>query len=96
MAFKTIAEVRQANKASGNHWFDRSSMRHFNTRIESKLYKGGYFITSESMRLDPARRYTVRKALSDGSIQTVGEFHWYLRKSDAINAIIYAQMGLVK
>jgi hypothetical protein len=97
MVFKTIADVRAANRANGGNWFSRGTMRFFGARIESKLYKGGYFITSESyLNKNSQRKYSVRKALSDGSIVTVGEFNSFTWKIDAINHLRYAQMGLVK
>ena len=75
--FKTFAEVKAANKAIGNHWFERSTMRFFNSVIESRLMDGGFFITSERMELEFPKRYTVREAMPDGDIKTVGQFQGY-------------------
>ena len=75
--FKTLAEVKAANKANGNHWFERSTMRFFNSVIESGLLRGRFFITSERRELDFPKRYTVREVLADGDIKTVGEFQGY-------------------
>ena len=69
--FKTLAEVKAANKANGNYWFERSTMRFFNSVIESRLMDGGFFITSERMELTFPKRYTVREAMPDGDIKTV-------------------------
>lgn len=87
MPFKTLAEVRAANKAIDNHWFERGSMKFFNTRFESKLIGGKYFITSEAQSLDRVRKYSIRAANEDGSIETIGEFHSYITKQDAIEAL---------
>jgi hypothetical protein len=84
--FKTMADVRAANRLIGNHWFERSTMRFFKCRIESTLVRGQYFITSEE-RPDGPRRYSVRCAKPDGTIDTVGEFFAYLTKEDARDAI---------
>lgn len=78
MPFDTISQVKAANKAIGNHWFDRGSMRFFNTKIESKLYGGRYFITSEQFVGSTGagrRKYSIRYVNDDGSIDTVGEFN---------------------
>ena len=75
--FQTMAQVKAANKAIGNHWFERSTMRFFNSRIESGLLRGRFFITSERRELDFPKRYTVREVLADGDIKTVGEFQGY-------------------
>jgi len=75
--FKTLAEVKAANKAIGNHWFERSTMRFFNSKVETGLLRGRFFITSERMELTFPKRYTVREAMPDGDIKTVGEFQGY-------------------
>jgi len=75
--FQTMAQVKAANKAIGHHWFERSTMRFFNSVIESGLLRGRFFITSERRELDFPKRYTVRRAQADGSIETVGTFQGY-------------------
>ena len=83
--FQTIAEVRAANRAADLHFFDRHTMNYFHSRIESKLYGGRYFITSEAdyyLSTFP-RRYTVRRANDDGSIDTVGDFQAYATIDEA-------------
>jgi hypothetical protein len=81
--FKTMADVRAANKAIGNHWFEKSTMKFFNSRVESRLLGGRYFITSERRELTFPKRYTVREVLPDGGIKTVGEFQGYTLLEDA-------------
>lgn len=72
--FQTIAQVRQANRDAGNHFFDRSTMRFFASRVESGLYAGRYFITSEKAGFDSQqRRYTIREAMPDGDVRTVDD-----------------------
>lgn len=84
--YRTMDDVIAANRAIGNHWFDASTMRFFKTRIESGLVAGKRFITSEKGP-DEVRRYTVREAQPDGTIDTVGEFQQY-RTRDAARAAI--------
>ncbi len=74
--YSTMADVIAANESIGAHWFDRSSMRFFKTKIESRLICGHRFITSEKGP-DEVRRYTVRDARPDGTIDTVGDFQGY-------------------
>ncbi len=92
--YANIADIKRANKALGHYFFEPDTMRFFNSRVGSKVYGGRYFITSEqrepypyrdmSGNLQPAteRRYTIREAMPDGSISTVGDFH-SLSKSEA-------------
>lgn len=82
--YRNLSDVIAANEAIGNHWFDRSTMRFFNTKIESNLIAGHRFITSEKGP-DGVRKYTVREACPDGTIDTVGEFqaHSTLRQAKA-------------
>lgn len=83
---RTLADVKAANKAAGSHWFDRDSMTFFNTRIESKLLAGNYFITSELLHGFP-RRYSIRQAQPDGNIATIGEFQGFTTRAAAMAAI---------
>lgn len=88
MKRRTMADVRAANRAAGMCWFDRGSMAFFGSRIESNLIGGAYFITSEKgAHASDARRFSVRKALANGSIETVGEFRAYAMRDDARDAI---------
>lgn len=71
--YHSMSDVMAANAAIGNCWFDRSTMRYFKTKIETGLIAGHRFITSER-REGERRRYTIRDAAPDGSVNTVGEF----------------------
>jgi len=82
--FRTIAEVRAANKAAGQYFFERATMRFFRSIVESGLYAGRYFVTSErGPHDDSPRRYSVREAEPDGGIETCGDFQEYLTIEDA-------------
>ena len=76
----SISEVRRQNKAIGHHFFDKESVRFFNSRIETKgnLIKNKYFITSEqfvsSTGEKAPRKYTIREN-NNGKIDTVGKFN---------------------
>lgn len=75
--FHTVAEVKKANRALGHHWFSPSTMRFFKTHIVKGHYGGRliqsrFFITSDDV-WGLGRRYIIRAALDNGSVETVGE-----------------------
>ena len=80
--FSTASEIKAASKAAGSHFFDRSTMRFFRSRILPTVYHGPggcYFVTSEqyigSQYTEP-RKYTVRKFdVETADIDTVGPFN---------------------
>ena len=90
MSFTRIAEVKRANAAAGEHFFEPAEMAFFRSRIESELVDGRWFVTSEQMpeglRESPLgpRRYTVRLVRRDGTIGTVGEFQGFDSAGDAL------------
>lgn len=88
--FNSINEIKQANKRIGHHWFDPDTMSFFNSKIESDVIYGKYFITSEMcgigflgefMGMNPSptylRKFSIRIANEDGSIDTVGDFQQF-------------------
>lgn len=70
--FKSIAEVKAANKALGHNWFEPATMRFFGTVIETPLIGGRHFITSDKMEPGDEKRYAVRQVNENGSVETVG------------------------
>ncbi len=83
----TIADVRTFNRLAGRCWFSAESMKFFNSKIESELYKGYYFITSERMELDYPKQYTIRHLHADGHISTASKFQEFNNIEDARNFI---------
>ncbi len=73
---KTLAEFK---KVYTGHFFDRKTMKFFNSRIESGLLKGRYFITSESNMRNTERFYNVREITQrengEWTINTVSDFN---------------------
>lgn len=94
--WQTIGNIRYANQQLGHHFFDRSTLSFFGSRIGSTVYGGRYFITSEQDQSYGSigaawggeRRYTIRQAHADGSITTVGEFGQYASRSGAHAAAV--------
>ena len=81
--FDSMEDLIEANKSAGNYWFSPSTMAWFGSRIESGLIGGRYFVTSEQGPDEP-RRYSVREAQSDATIETVGEFYAYRTVEEAL------------
>jgi hypothetical protein len=72
--YHDIDAVKKANADAGQHFFEPSTMRFFRSRISEGLEAGRYFVTSEQFDYDAPRLYSVREALSDGSIEDVSGF----------------------
>ncbi len=82
--FRTIADVRRANKAAGHHFFERDTMRFFASIVERGLYGGRFFVTSERGPVaKDTRRYTVREVSQDGKVSTRGAFQAHRFIEDA-------------
>ena len=79
MSYFTIAQIKRANADAGHHFFERSTMRFFDSRIASRHPIGGrYFVTSERFSLAYPRLYTVRECGENGHVNTVGKFQAYI------------------
>ena len=89
----TIQEVIRHNKEIGHHFFDKGTMEFFNSRIESELLYGRYFITSEWIGLEGfPRKYTVHYYTTEtGNITTVGKFQAYDTLESAIQAVEFLE-----
>jgi hypothetical protein len=79
--FASMRDVRECARICSSHFFDKDSMRFFNSRIGDSAYgdgKGGaYFVTSEkgpsNVRSYSVRRYDPKRC----GIETVGKFQQY-------------------
>lgn len=79
-------------RSSGGHFFDRDTMRFFNSRVmRERLYNATttdvYFVTSEVDFYGRDRRYTVRVLRAEGSIDEVGAFRQYASRNGAVRAM---------
>ena len=72
--YNTMTEFKNKNKSEGYHFFDDDTMEFFNSKIETSLFSDDTFITSEQGPHHNSKKYTIRKALADGSVETVSEF----------------------
>jgi hypothetical protein len=86
--FNNVNEVRSFNKSIGHHWFDKSSMRFFNSHVNGadKLINGRFFISSEQFNSESPRLFTIRIARPNGEVDTYGEFQAYKTRKEAIKA----------
>lgn len=86
--FETMEEVIEAHEAADKHFFDESAMRFFNSKIESELIEGKYFVTSAYRLENDPKRYTVRKVNADATdISTVGKFQEFESLKEALEFI---------
>jgi hypothetical protein len=78
--------IKAKNYEIGHHWFDKDTLRFFNSKIPKEAIKKGnhaYFITSETNPSDKTA-FTIRKAdLKTGKIDTEGEFFKFETRSEA-------------
>jgi hypothetical protein len=93
--YSSIEEIREANAATGHHWFDADTMRGFGTRLgDGRVYGGRLFVSSDYTGFDrTSRAYTVRIALPDGSIDSLGEFLEFPTRASAHAAARAAAAG---
>lgn len=85
----SIDEIVAANESTGQVWFSEETMRWWDTVIHKRVYGGRYFVTSEAPA-DASRRYTVRVAHDDGTVETHGDFMAHSTRREAANAAIAA------
>ena len=45
--YTSINQIISEAQSAGSHFFDEATLRFFSSRIQSKIYGGCYFITSE-------------------------------------------------
>lgn len=75
--FKTIEEIKAFNEEKGKYFFSKDTMKFFNSKVETSVYGGVFFVTSERMELDRPKRYTVRQVEESGNIKTIGSMQQY-------------------
>lgn len=69
-----IHEIKEANKASGYHFFDRDTIKFFHSKVFPTVYQGPggvFFVTSEYRDTPADKEYKVRQFnVSNASIRT--------------------------
>ena len=85
MYFKTMAEIKEANKQAGNKFFINSSFHKSKIHTSSPL-KGRFFVTSEQMGSKASdRRFFLRFAEKNGSIKKICPLMGFYTKAGAMN-----------
>ncbi len=84
--YLSVTQIKRHNEDIGHHWFSAETLRFFNGKVYEDLHLGCYFITSEKY-IDLPRRYTIRKAMGDGGIETVGIFQEFATLDQARRAM---------
>lgn len=87
-----IEEIVRHNIQIDDHFFDKSAMRVFSSRILPTVYGGRFFVTSEQDKQrygtwDGERRYTVRKCVN-GRINVCSEFGEFATAQEAKRAAL--------
>lgn len=88
-----LARIAIANRANGHHWFDPDTIRLFASQFPPRLIAGDLFWSSERHPDGDdswVRRFTVRRAMPNGAIETVGDFGAYPTLGAALEATAYA------
>lgn len=73
--YHNLDEIKYADSKC---WFDPGARRWFDSHYGRTVYGGKYFITSEQFHdgtYHAPRKYSIRRANDDGTIDTVGEFN---------------------
>jgi hypothetical protein len=95
----SIAEMKALSMEKGYHWFDKDTIRFFNTKIISPCDKWNMFVTSERMDEDHPKKYSIRLFVpSTSKVITVGDFHSFdtieeLKKVRREISLAFAEMG---
>lgn len=86
-------EFIQGNKDAGKHYFDKETMRFFDSKLVHASWNGdGYFLTSEQFRgvnsPDGLRCWSIRKGnLHTFNVESIGEFQTYKSLARAKTAL---------
>lgn len=71
---KTLRDFIHKHTLNGGRFFLSVTMRYWNSKIESELIEGEFFVTSEADMMDRTRRYSIRLVSWDRlDITTLGE-----------------------
>lgn len=78
MPYRTIADIRSANRAAGQRFMDPATLRFWRSRVGSRVWQqpdgSALFVTSEQPDLSRPRTYCVRVCWPDGRIASLTEY----------------------
>lgn len=96
---RTIDDIKEANRAAGQFFFSRKTMKFFASRVYPDVIEcrdgTALFVTSEKQCFDdPTRVYTIRRAFPSGNVTTASGFGKYPSRHRAmVAARAYAEMS---
>lgn len=87
--YGSIAEIREANKAAGQHWFDKDTLRFFDGIVpeDQPIVHGRFFVSSEQFDSRSPRMHSLRYATAKAAINTVGEVQQFDSFDEAREAL---------
>jgi hypothetical protein len=87
--YGSIAEMREANKASGQHWFDKATLRFFDGIVpeDQPIVHGRFFVSSEQFDGRSPRLHTLRHFNAKAGVDTVGSFQQFTSFDEAREAL---------
>lgn len=84
----TIADIKQINRQTGLHFFDKNTMSFWGSKIETGVHANLCFVTSEDNFDRTKKLFTIRRFIpKTGQIETVGKFQAYSTLAEAKEAI---------
>lgn len=86
--FSDVRDYYERN--NGGNWFDKDTLKFWGCRLPKVAYEtnaGLLFVTAEDDFSRTCKRYSIRRQLVTGKIETVGEFQRYRTRAEAISAI---------
>lgn len=87
--FNSLKEIKDLNARMGFYFFDKGWMDLMHSSIESRVLYGRFFITRERNFNGSQYFFSIREALPDGRIKSIGGFQQFESKEDAIDYLDY-------
>jgi len=82
--FKTMGDVKKANKENGYKWFSKDKFLLYNVKIETSLLKKGYFIISSKENKKAIKKYSICLITNEkGRIVVISIFFNSLKEAKA-------------
>jgi hypothetical protein len=87
--YGSIAEIREANNAVDQHWFDKDTLRFFDGIVpeDQAIIHGRFFVSSERYDEKSPRLHTLRVVNRKVGIDTLGAFQQFATFDEARDAL---------
>ena len=87
MSYRTIAEVKKANKAAGHYWFSPATLKAFASRVETPIIGGRYWDEATTTYNGDGREYKMAVADDTGDVRYLTQDSTVLRFATRVKAI---------